>query len=240
MLFEIRHRTEQTQKDLQLIRSRDVLVGARTKLIVHVRGTLKAHGQFVQSCSSEVFTRRVRTTVLSELQLLLDPVLQAIERLAEAIKSYDQQIEHLVRSRYGDAERLMQIHGVGALTALTFMLVLEDHRRFRGSRMVGPYLGLTPARDQSGESDPQKGISKQGDQLLRKLLVQSGHYVLGPFGQDSDLRRHGLRIAERGGKNAKKRAAVAVARKLSVLMHHLWATGQTYVPLFNSSVPSAA
>ena len=240
MLHEIQHRTVQTQKDLQCIRSRDVLVGARTKLVSHVRGTLKAHGQFVQRCSTTTIVRRVRTTVDIELQELLNPVLETIEMLSEKIKRYEHRVEQLVRSRYADAEWLMQIPGVGALTALSFMLVLEDHRRFRQSRMVGPYLGLTPARDQSGESDPQKGISKEGDRLLRKLLVQSAHYILGPFGPDSDLRRHGLRIAARGGKNAKKRAAVAVARKLSVVMHRLWAMRQAYVPLFNNAVTSAA
>jgi transposase len=99
---------------------------------------------------------------------------------------------------------------------------------------VGAYLGLVPARDQSGNRDPQKRISKEGDEMLRKLLVGSAHYILGPFGSDSDLRRHGEKIASRGGKNSKKRAAVAVARKLSVLLHSLWTSGEVYDPLRNA------
>ena len=129
---------------------------------------------------------------------------------------------------------MRQVEGIGALTALTFVLTLEDPYRFEKSRAVGAYLGLVPAKDQSGDRDPQKRISKEGDEMLRRLLVGSAHYILGPFGSDSDLRRHGEKIASRGGKNAKKRAAVAVARKLSVLLHRLWVSGEVYDPLYNT------
>lgn len=241
MLFQIKHRSEQTQKDLQLMRSRDVVVGARTKLIGHVRGTGKSHGHFIPYCSSDAFVRRARAALPAEVQELVAPVLEAIDKLSEMIRAYDKRIEQLVAGRYSEAQWLTQVQGVGALTALAFILVLAEASRFRQSRMVGPYLGLVPARSQSGESDPQKGISKEGDRLMRKLLVHSAHYIMGPFGSDSDLRRHGERISARGGKNAKKRAAVAVARKLAVLLHHLWVTHQEYVPLFTSqSKPVAA
>ena len=129
---------------------------------------------------------------------------------------------------------MRQVEGIGPLTALTFVLTLEDPHRFEKSRSVGAYLGLVPATDRSGERDPHKRISKEGDEMLRRLLVGSANYVLGPFGSDSDLRRHGEKIASRGAKNAKKRAAVAVARKLAVLLHRLWVTGETYDPLYNT------
>ena len=129
---------------------------------------------------------------------------------------------------------MRQVEGVGPLTALTFVLTLEDPYRFEKCRSVGAYLGLVPARDQSGDRDPQRRISREGDEMLRKLLVGSAHYILGPFGSDSDLRRHGEKIASRGAKNAKKRAAVAVARKLAVLLHHLWVSGEVYDPLYNT------
>jgi len=135
--------------------------------------------------------------------------------------------------RYPETQLLRQVEGVGPLTALTFVLTLEDPYRFEKSRSVGAYLGLVPATARSGDRDPQKRISKEGDEMLRKLLVSCAHYVLGPFGSDSDLRRHGEKIASRGGKNAKKRAVVAVARKLAVLLHRLWVTGETYDPLYN-------
>jgi len=129
---------------------------------------------------------------------------------------------------------LRQVEGIGPLTALTFVLTIEDPYRFQKSRSVGAYLGLVPARDQSGDRDPQKRISKEGDEMLRKLLVSCAHYILGPFGSDSDLRPHGKKIASRGGKNSKKRAVVAVARKLAVLLHSLWLSGELYEPLRNT------
>lgn len=129
---------------------------------------------------------------------------------------------------------MRQVEGVATLSALTFVLTLEDPYRFAKSRSLGAYLGLVPGSDQSGDRDPQRRISKEGDEMLRKLLVGSAHYILGPFGSDSDLRRHAEKIASRGGKNAKKRAAVAVARRLSVLLHRLWVTGEAYEPLYNT------
>jgi transposase len=139
------------------------------------------------------------------------------------------------QEHYPETELLRQVEGVGALSALTFVLTLEDPSRFAKSRSVGAYLGLVPARDHSGDRDPQKRISKEGDEMLRRLLVGSAHYnILGPFGSDSDLRRHGEKIALRGGKNAKKRAVVAVARKLAVLLHRLWVTAEVYDPLYNT------
>ena len=130
---------------------------------------------------------------------------------------------------------LRQVSGVGPVTALAYVLTLETPKRFARSRDVGPYLGLVPKQEDSGDIQPQLGISKAGDRMLRKLLVGSAHYILGPFGLDTDLRRFGMRLCERGGKNAKKRAAVAVARKLAVLLHRLWASGEVYEPLRQST-----
>ena len=132
---------------------------------------------------------------------------------------------------------------MGTLIALTYMLTLEDPRRFRQSRDVGCYVGLQPGRRTSGQSEPQLHISKEGDPYLRTLLVQGAHHILGPFGADSDLRRWGLKLAERGGKSGKKRAVIAVARKLAVLLHRLWVSGEVYEPLRNHSqatLPAAA
>lgn len=240
MLHEIRHRREETQKDLQLIRSRDAAVRARSHLVSHVRASVKAQGARIDRCSTDAFTKRARKTLAADLLEIFAAVLTAIDALSVSIASFDKQVESLAKTKYPETARLTQIRGVGALTALAYVLILEDAARFRSSRMVGPYLGLTPARDQSGEIDPQKGISKEGDRLMRRLLVQSAHYILGPHGIDCDLRRHGETLAARGGKNSRKRAAVAVARKLAVLLHHLWITNQTYVPLMNHRPAAAA
>jgi transposase len=219
---------------MAIIRSRQALVGSRTQLVNHVRGAVKSFGHRLPKCPARSFHKRAQEHIPEELRPALKPILETIASLTERIGDYDRKLETISRERYPETELLRQVEGVGPLTALTFVLTVEDPHRFERSRSVGAYLGLVPARDQSGERDPQKHISKEGDEMLRKLLVGSTHYVLGPFGKDSDLRRHGEKIASRGGKNAKKRAAVAVARKLSVVLHRLWVTAEVYDPLYNT------
>jgi transposase len=175
-----------------------------------------------------------------ELQAALQPLLAALESLSECIAEYNDRIEKLAQDRYPQVALLKQIKGVGTLIALTFLLTLEDPHRFRKSRDVGCYLGLQPGRRNSGRSEPQMHISKEGDPYLRTLLVQGAQHILGPFGVDCDLRRWGLKLAERGGRNGKKRAIVATARKLAVLLHHLWVSGEVYEPLHNHRATTVA
>jgi transposase len=220
---------------MAIIRSREALVSARTQLVNHVRGAVKSFGARLPKCPARSFHKRAAEHIPEALWPALEPILEQIGSLTERIRGYDRQLETVSEEHYPrETGLLRQVEGIGPLTALTFVLTLEDPHRFEKSRSVGAYLGLVPATYRSGESDPQKRISKEGDQMLRKLLVGSAHYVLGAFGSDSDLRRHGEKIAARGSKNAKKRAAVAVARKLSVLLHHLWITGELYEPLYNA------
>ena len=222
---------------MALLRSRDALVGARTKLVNHVRGAVKSFGARLPKCTAEGFHNRVAEHLPQELVPALGPVLETIASLTEHIREYDRRLESIAKEIYPETNLLRQVRGVGVLSALAFVLTLEDPSRFAKSREVGAYLGLVPATDQSGGSDPEKHISKHGNKTMRKLLVSSAHYILGPFGEDCDLRRHGEKIASRGGKNAKKRAVVAVARKLSVLLHRLWVTAEVYDPLYNASHP---
>lgn len=235
LLSPIKHRGESSQTHLALLRSRDALVGTRTKLVNHVRGTVKAFGVRLPRCTAQSFHHKAAEHLPRQLALALGAVLEIIASLSERIREYDRKLEEIADELYPETKLLRQVHGVGALSALTFVLTLEDPSRFAKSRQVGPYLGLVPGTNQSGKSDPQRRISKQGNELARKLLVNCAHYVLGPFGEDSDLRRHGEKIAQRGGKNAKRRAVVAVARKLSVLLHRLWVTAEVYEPLYNAS-----
>src|SRR5215212_1219406 len=237
LLYPVEHRGEDSQAHLALIHSREALVRSRTQLINHLRGTVKSFGYRLPKCSATSFHKKVRDQLPSEFVETLGHIVETIGLLTEKIKDYDRRIEELAAKRYPETKLLRQVPGVGPLTALTFVLTLEDPQRFVESRSVGAYLGLVPATDQSGEQDPQKRISGEGDEMLRRLLVGSAHYILGPFASDSDLRRHGEKIAGRGGKNAKKRAAVAVARKLSVLLHRLWVSAEVYEPLYNASRP---
>ena len=233
LLYPVAHRGEDSQAHMAIVRSRQALVDCRTQLVNHVRGAVKSFGARLPKCPARSFHKRAKEHIPQALSPALGPVLEQIASLTERILEYDRKLEAISLERYPETQLLRQVEGVGPLTALTFVLTVEDPHRFEKSRSVGAYLGLVPATARSGEKDPQKRISKEGDEMLRKLLVSCAHYVLGPFGSDSDLRRHGEKIASRGGKNAKKRAAVAVARKLAVLLHRLWLTGETYDPLYN-------
>lgn len=232
LLAPIRHRREPAHIDLALLRLREQAVDARTGLINAVRGTLKSLGHRVPKSSTDSFHLKAAEGLPESLEGAVLPMLVAIEHLTTAIRCYDAQVERLAQDKYGAATRRMrEVDGVGALTALAFALVIDDPTRFRKSREVGAYLGLVPRRDQSGDGDRQLPISKCGDRMMRRLLVQAAHHMLGPFGKDSDLRRFGLSRAERGGRSGKKRAIVAVARRLSVLLHRLWVDDRPYEPL---------
>src|ERR1700726_745976 len=234
LLGPVRHRSAQAQIHLTVIRARAELVSARTALVNAARGSVKSYGQRLPKCGTYQVSRELATALSAELRDVLEPLLQAIESLNERIKEYNERMEKIAKEVYPEVSLLKQVKGVGTQIALTYVLTIEDPHRFLKSREVGCFLGLKPGRRDSGESKPQKGISKEGDRYLRTMMVQGAHYILGRFGEDSDLRRWGLKLAARGGKNAKKRAVVAVARKLAVLLHRLWVSGEVYEPLRNS------
>ena len=231
LLSPVRHRSADAQRDLNLVRARDLIVEARTKLINGVRCLVKGFGARVPKCASERFTKHADLHLPQEARRASAPLLELIDELSERILEYDEMLEHEAQTRYPQTALLTQVSGVGTLTAMAFVLTIEDAHRFARSRDVGCYLGLRPKQQESGARSPQLRIPKAGDSYLRKILVSSAHYIIGPFGPDTDLRRWGLKLCERGGKNAKKRAVVAVARKLAVLLHRLWVTGEVYEPL---------
>src|ERR1700731_2420778 len=234
LLGPVRHRSAQAQIHLTVIRARAELVSARTALVNAARGLVKSYGQRLPKCGTQQVSRELAAGLNAELREVLEPLLKEIESLNERIKQYDERMEKLAKEVYPQVSLLKQVKGVGTQIALTYVLTIEDPYRFPKSREVGCFLGLRPGRRNSGESQPQMHISKEGDRYLRTMLVQGAHYILGPFGEDSDLRRWGLKLAARGGKNGKKRSVVAVARKLAILLHRLWVGGEVYEPLRNS------
>jgi len=237
LLAPIQHRTQEKQVQLSVIRARHVLVRSRTALINCARGLVKPMGLRLPACSAEAFAKRAVTTSLPEiLHDALAPLLKQVEAVNQAIRDYDRQIEQIAATQYPETCLLKQIKGVGTLISLTYVLTLEDPHRFAKSRDVGAFLGFLPREKQSGERAPRLGISRAGNEYLRTLLVQGAHYILGPLGPDTDLRRWGLQLAARGGGGAKKRAVTAVARKLSVLLHHFWKTGEVYEPLRKTQI----
>ena len=233
LLSPVTHRSEAAQADLALIRSREALVQTRTALINHVRGTAKAFGHRLPRSGAAVFHQRAMERLPELLHPALASVITVIGELSEKIKAFDKAIEQLAKVAYPPTKLLSQVHGVGAKTALSYVLTLEEPERFAKSREVGAYLGLTPGQWQSGDREVKRRITKQGDTHLRRLLVQCANVILGPKVGDCDLKRFGERLLARGGAHARGKAVVAVARKLAVLLHHLWVTGEVYDPLFN-------
>lgn len=231
LLAPIRHRRAETQADLALVRSREALVAARVRLVNVARGMVKAMGGRLPKCTTPAFCGKVTSSIPAELKNALGPLLKSIRALTEQIARYDEQIERLADKKYPETKLLQQVNGIGPLISLTYVLTVDDPYRFAKSRSVGCYLGLSPRQRDSGKSSPQLGITKAGNGHLRWLLIQAAQYTLGPFGRDSRLRRWGLELASHGGKRAKKRAVVAVARKLAVLLHRLWVSAEVYEPL---------
>ena len=231
LLRPIRHRSERAQMDLMRIRVRAEMVEARTSLVNTLRGLAKSVGERVVSCDPDVLDQEKLASLPEELQQVLKPLVEQVESLTGHIRQCDRELEQIAREQYPESGLLKQVWGVGTLIALTFVLTVDDRSRFSKSRDVGCYVGLRPRRSQSGESDPQLRITKEGDVYLRKMLVQGAHRILHPRSPDTDLKRWGLKLAGRTNKNAKKRAIVAVARKLAILLHRLWVTGEAYEPL---------
>ncbi len=235
LLFEIHHRSEAAQLDLTVIRARAGLVEARTKLVNSLRGLTKTLGSRLRKCDADAITVEVLEGLPEAVKGALTPLVVQIQALTMGIEEYDQRVAAM-GEQYCEIERLKQVRGVGDLIALTYVLTLGDKARFERSRDVGCYLGMVSQRRNSSESQPELSISKQGDTYLRSLLVQGAHYILSRRGPDTDLKRWGVRLAQRGdqkskGKKAKRRAVVAVARKLGVLLHRLWVSGEKYEPL---------
>lgn len=231
LLSPVTHRSDEAHRDLQVLRSRDGLVGARTKLINTVRGMGKTLGYRFPKVDADYFFK-LRERVPDEMQAAFEPLFAAIEAITAQVKATESTLAVLANTKYAEEfSRVSQPSGVALITALAFILTLEKPERFKNSRNVPAYIGLVPRSDQSGKVDKQLGITKAGDPLLRRLLVQCAAQMLRRNSRESDLREWGLRLAERGGKNGKKRATIAVARKLAVLMHRLWTTGEDYQPV---------
>jgi transposase len=204
-----------------VIRARYALVRARTALVCAARGLTKSFGERIRGRNPKGFSPATSEALSPQLQVALAPLLSAFEAITARIREYDARTEQLAEESYPEVALLKQVKGVGTLIALTYVLTLEDPRRFRKSRDAGCYVGLQPGRRNSGH-------------YLRMVLVQGAQHILGPFGEDSDLRRWGLTLAERGGKRGKRRAIIAVARKRGVLLHHLWISCEEYEPLHNT------
>jgi transposase len=248
LLSPIQHRGPEAQADLAVIRARATLVDARTELVNSARGLAKPMGERLKKCDADSVKESLADGMGEAVQAVIGPMLKGVEAISKAIGEYDARIEGIAK-RYPEMKVLTQVHGVGTLIALTYILTIEDAQRFEHSRDVGPYLGLTRKQRESGDSEPELGITKAGDQLLRRLLVQGAHCILRQGAPESDLKAWGMARLQNGGnhgknqkgsKKAKKKTIVAIARKLAVLLHRLWVTGEVYDPQYNRKAAEAA
>lgn len=231
ILQPVHEKSDETLACRMLLRGRAQLVRTRTRLVTLIRGSLKVFGIQVPACSADVFHDRVRRRIPEFLRTALFPLLETLAGLREQVERYDHEIAQTNKKRFPQTAVLQQIHGVGPVVALSFVAAIEDPRRFKSSRTVGAYLGLTPRSYQSGKSDPRLRITKQGDGMLRSLLVTAATHILRRSAPDSDLKRYGRRVARGGTPRDRGRARIAVARKLACLLHRLWLTGEAYQPL---------
>jgi len=237
LLSPLQHRSPGRQLDLNLIHARATLVRARTMIVNALRGLVKSAGGRLPSCSTESLPARAADAIPPALAAVATPLIQQIGLLNAQIAGMDKQVEKLA-VKYPEIGLLRSAPGVGPIVAAAYVLTL-DRPDAASNRSAGAFLGLRPGQSQSGDSDPQRRISKTGDSCLRSLLVQSAQYVLGRFGPDSELRRWGLKLATSGGKRGKKRAIVAVARKLAVILHSMWRSGQRFQPFPQSAAVAA-
>lgn len=238
LLFPVSHRSERFQLALSVMRARDTIVRGRTQVVNTLRSLSKGMGVRLPKGTTEG-APDFELLIPESLQPATNGLVLAVRAQSELIKTYDGQLKAMCTDDFPDTARLLQVRGVGPVTALAFVLTLESPSHFPNGRTAAAYLGLAPRRDQSGMVDKELGISKVGNSYLRWLLVQCAHYVLGPFGVDCDLRRWARAKLATGGKRAKKRIVTAVARKLCVLLFHLWKSGETWAPLFNETRPAA-
>jgi transposase len=250
LLSPIRHRGPEAQGDLAVIRARAELVNARTALINCARGMAKPMGERLKKCDADQVKESMAEGLGEALQTVIGPLLKSVEEISRQIGVYDERIEGIGK-RYPEMQLLTQVWGVGTLIALTYILTIEDAQRFEHSRDVGPYLGLTRKQRDSGDSEPELGISKAGDELLRRLLVQGAHCILRKDAPDSDLKAWGMarlqnrdpkggQKGQKGSKKTRKKTVIAIARKLAVLLHRLWVTGEVYDPHYNRKATEAA
>ena len=229
LLKPVHVRREEAGRALTLVRSRRALVESKVKLTNMVRGQVKAVGaRLPAGLAPSSFAAWIATNV-PELHDVLEPALLTLEFLLGQIRGLDKQMPAALEAFAPEAVHLTEIQGVGALTVLTFVALIDDPKRFANARDVGAYFGCVRRRHDSGSMTSKLGITKAGDAYMRALLCNCAHYILGPFGDDCDLRRWGLNLAARASKQV---AVIAVARKLSILLLRMWRDGLVYEPLY--------
>jgi transposase len=209
-----------------LLGARTQLVGMTTRLSNHIRGVLKTFGMLPGTMRGLPFERRVEALLAdrSDVAPIVRPMLAAWRQLREQIATFDKVVRVLVRAS-PTCRLLMSVPGIGAVSVLAYVSTVEDPGRFARSRTIGAHLGLTPRQYQSGEVDRSGRISRCGDTLARTLLYEAAVVILHRVKRASSLKDWALAIAKRSGMG---KARVALARKLSVILHSVWRSGEPF------------
>lgn len=209
-----------------LLVSRALLVKIKRDIENQIRGLLKNLGLVIGRAKANVFAARAAQLAQdrSELSAAVDPLLKAREAVEQQIADLDRKVLRLARNN-AQVRRFMTAPGVGPVTALCFLATIDDPARFKRSRSVGAYAGLTTRRYASGEIDWTGRISKCGDKMLRSYLYEAANVLLTRVAKWSALKAWGIRLAKRSGL---RKAKVAVARKLAVILHRMWIDGTEF------------
>ncbi len=209
-----------------ILGARAQLVGMRTRLSNHIRGVLKTFGLLPGGMRGLPFDRKVEALLAArpDVALIVRPMLIAWRQLRVQITAFDKAIRALVKSNTA-CRLLMSVPGIGVLSALAYVSTVEDPARFARSRSVGAHLGLTPRQYQSGEMDRSGRISRCGESLARTLLYEAAVVILSRMKRASSLKDWAEAIARRAGAG---KARVALARKLSVILHSIWRSGEPF------------
>ena len=239
MLHPVFLRPETHQQMIRLLEARLALVTTRTKLINEMRGFAKSMGFRIPKKDAAYFHLIDRTGWPRDLEAVCWPLMGVLKTIHMKIAAIEKQMRELADTPEfaADVESVRQVVGVGFLCSVAYVAVLGgNYARFAKARDVGPYLGLVPRQDQSGDIDKQLPITKAGSTLLRALLTEAAQVALRDGIRMTDLKLKGLRIAERGGKNARKRAVTATVRGLAVTMMALLKHPEReYMPLSDAN-----
>jgi transposase len=220
MYKEVCQKSQQAIELGTLLQCRRTLVQQRVQLINSIRGFLKTYGIRLGSCGGKEFPGKIRALLPGMLMLAregIESLVNCYEKLSEEIKRLDGKIEAVAKEDE-DVQRLMTVPGVGIITAMSFKIEIDDPQRFKKSKDVGAYLGMTPRQYSSGETKRQGRISKCGSSEVRSLLTEAGLVCLTRTKKWSKVKAWGLKIMRKHGA---KKAAVAIGRKLAVIMHRM-------------------
>lgn len=225
-------RDQEHQDLVQLVKMREVAMTDRTRSINAIRGMAKANGARIADCDADSFHRQLKLVLMTlpdNLIRLFRPQIELLKAINATIKAYGKLIDRYRKQHFKEECALLEtIPGIGPINSTSFVAFAGDVKRFRHACDVGPYFGLTAGRDQSSDKDEPKKITKEGNKFVRHLLVNAANNIMKASAANTELKQFALRVWGERGKIAKRKAKVALARKLAVTMAAMLRNGTAY------------